>query len=103
MLRKSQKPYINRCCENPNIENGRKFWKTIKPLEGGKCYNNSDNIMLLENDNIMSVPVRVAKVMNQHYVNVAKDIREPDELNDGWLYRQKHCQPTCRQELLISD
>ena len=44
LLRKSQKTYISRCCENHNIENGRIFWKMIKPLEGGKGYINSDNI-----------------------------------------------------------
>ena len=87
LLRKSQKTYISRCCENPNIENGRKFWKMIKPIVGSKGYNNSDNIMLLENNNIMSDPVSVANVMNQHYVNVAKDIGEPDELDDGYTVK----------------
>ena len=40
--------------------------------------------MLLENNNIS---VSVANVMNQHYVSVAKDIGEPDELNDGYTVK----------------
>ena len=42
----------------------------------------------------MSDPVSVANVINQHCVNVAKDIGEPDELNDGYTVK-KHCQPSC--------
>ena len=66
-----------------NVGNGKDFWKTIKPLMSDKCLAGSENITLLENDNIVNNPTKVGNILNEYYINVTKkDIGPYDAIKD---------------------
>ena len=49
-------------------------WPTIKPFLSSKASRNSIDIILIENDNSISDQKEVCNVLDDFYVNVAKEI-----------------------------
>ena len=65
---------------NCNVNNGKLFWDTVKPLISDKAKNNNTNISLLEENNIVNQSIDVANIFNEYYVNVTKEIGEVDTI-----------------------
>ena len=82
LRKKCLQKHIADKCENMNVEHGKDFWKTIKPLLSDKCKVGSENITLLENDCIVNDPIEVGNILNDYYINVTKDIGPNDAVND---------------------
>ena len=55
-----------------DIIDGKKFWKTVKPLTSDKC-NVSNKINLLENDNIVSDDYEIAEAFKIFFENAVKN------------------------------
>ena len=83
LRRKSILQHISLKC-NKNIgSNGREFWKTIKPIMSFKGRNMSNNIILLENDKIISQPQKVSNILNEYYITATQDIGQSDYISYG--------------------
>ena len=98
LRRKSLGYYIKMKCTEPSTSNGKEFWKVIKPIASFKNKENSSNIMLLENNNIISNPHDVSNILNKHYVSMAKNIGQPDEIPENSSFNdiiQPHIHKEC--------
>ena len=83
LRRKSILQHISLKC-NKNIgSNGREFWKTIKPIMSFKGRNMSNNIILLENDKIISQPQKVSNILNEYYITATQGIGQSDYISYG--------------------
>ena len=68
---KSQRQYFaERCDGGPKNQH---FWSTIKPFVNSK-YNNKENVVLRENDDIVNDAESVAKIFNEYFTQIASDI-----------------------------
>ena len=71
---------VNDVCDNI------KFWSTVKPLLSDKV-KNSEKVVLIENDEILSKDTEVCEVMNNFFANIVTDLNIPqyktNELNDN--------------------
>ena len=65
-----------------SISNGNQkdFWNTFKPYLSDKCVS-TDNIVLVENDNIINKPLEVCEIFKDHFQSVADTIGVPDHFN----------------------
>ena len=83
LRRKSVMQYMEKKCKE-NVQNGKDFWKTIKPVISDKN-KMSNNVILLENNMVVNDPQMVSDIMNEHFVNAASGIGKPDsiEANDN--------------------
>ena len=52
-----------------SISDNNKFWKTIKPFFSSKGLN-TNNIMLLENNEIVGQEEIIANIMNNYFTNI---------------------------------
>ena len=52
----------------------KNMWVTISPFFTGKRFRNANNIILCENDNIVTDPSRVSELFNDYFSSVAMDI-----------------------------
>ena len=94
LCKKSLQQYIKIKCNQPNICNGKEFWKTIKPIISNKC----DQITLLEDGEIINDVRRIVNIFNDYYVNVTQKTGQPDHITDDVslddvinLYKDKEC------------
>ena len=71
LRKKAIKTYFMKKCSN--ISTPKDFWNCIKPFFSDKC-NNDNQIILKENNEIVNDPVNVANVLNDYFVDIAKDI-----------------------------
>ena len=72
LLRKTKKKYF----ENINVKDindNKKFWKTIKPFFSNKGLN-TNKLMLIENNNLISEESVLANTMNQYFTNITKQL-----------------------------
>ena len=79
---KSRRKYVAERCDG-GIRN-QKFWPTIKPFLSSKV-NLQNNIILCENDCIISDAEEVAKVFNEYFVGIADGIGFGDPIPDDYI------------------
>ena len=58
------------------------FWKTIKPFLSKKSGSGDTDIILLENDKVITDEGNVCEILNDYYVNIAKNIGIENEEDD---------------------
>ena len=58
------------------------FWKTIKPFLSKKSGSGDTDIILLENDKVITDEGNVCEMLNDYYVNIARNIGIENEEND---------------------
>ena len=58
------------------------FWKTIKPFLSKKSGSGDTDIILLENDKVITDEGNVCEILNDYYVNTAKKIGIENEEDD---------------------
>lgn len=71
--KKSVKQYFQTRCTTAN-SNSSEFWKTIKPFLPSSSNSGPSNIILNENNTVVSAHMDIANIMNDYFVNVASDI-----------------------------
>ena len=69
LKRKSMNKYFKLKCENVKISNGREFWKCISPFFSNKA-NNSNNISLNVDGNMLCNRNDVCNAFNDFFINV---------------------------------
>ena len=72
LLRKTKKEYF----ENINVKdtnNNKKFWKKIKPFFSNKGLN-TNKLMIIEKNNLISEESIVANTMNQYFTSITKEL-----------------------------
>ena len=86
LRKQSARNYIKDKCTREK-QNSKEFWQTVKPLISNKCKNN-DNIVLMEDNNIVNNPQSVCNILNDFYVNITKDIGQPDPITQTDLIEE---------------
>ena len=85
LLREAKRQYYKNLDLN-DLNDNRKFWKTIKPLFSGKIQS-SANVTLRENDEIISNDLAVAEIFNDYFLNITSSLEiqtiEPDIILPG--------------------
>lgn len=81
LRKKCLKQHVEEKCKRHNIDNGRDFWQTVKPLISDKGNNGSDRISLIENNVIVNNSKEVGDIFNVFYKNVTKHIGEDDTID----------------------
>ena len=71
-LRKTKKDFYNNLKINQVTDN-KVFWKVVKPSFSDKVIKNN-NIILVENDQIISKEVELAEVFNNYFGNIVKNL-----------------------------
>ena len=79
LKRTSFRKYFEKNC---NSSNNRHFWDVIKPFITDKSKSNNQNIMLYENNSLISDPQQVADNFNEYFINITNDSCEPENIND---------------------
>ena len=77
LKRKSIREYFNERCNNQL--NNKKFWQTVRPFMSNS-HNFGGNISLSEQDKLITKPMEVCSIFNDHFINIANDLSEPDEI-----------------------
>ena len=91
--RKSIRVYFyERCAGGPKSKD---FWPTIKPFLSKKGSDGGNEIILCENDKIVSDQGEVCNIFNKYFVNVAKEIA-----NDATQYDQDFLNHPSIQKIL---
>ena len=70
------KNYLKTKCEKKDSN----FWNTVKPFLS-KRNNSSENIILSENYKIINNQKEISEIMNDYYINVAKDIGQNQNID----------------------
>ena len=73
LLIKEKKEYFANLNEK-DITNNRKFWYTAKPFLSDKI-KSRENIILINNDRIMSDEVEIASTLNDFFSNIIKNLK----------------------------
>ena len=76
LLRKSKRNYYNSLNEKIICDN-KKFWKTIKPSFYNKIFN-SENITLVEENEIIKSDYEVAHILNDYFSNIVVNLDIPE-------------------------
>ena len=63
--------FYDRCVGGPK---SKEFWPTIKPFLSKKGSDGGNEVILCENEKIVSDQREVCNIFNNYFVNVAKDI-----------------------------
>ena len=71
-FRKSKKEYFQNI-NVKDINDNKKFWKTIKPFFSNKGLN-TDNLMPIENNKLISEESVLANTPNQHFTNITEQM-----------------------------
>ena len=95
MRRCAIRAYFMKHC---SISNGPKnFWSIVKPFFSNKSVTTSTNIILKENNNIISDTQNVCDVLNEYFVNIAEGIGSKDQMmteiksvNDCVMFHSNH-------------
>ena len=77
----SQRKYFEQRCEGG--PKNQHFWPTIKPFVNNKGKSNKD-IILCENDDIISHPNEVANIFNEYFTAIADEIGFNDPIPSGY-------------------
>jgi hypothetical protein len=72
-----QKYFEERCSKSTNA---RDFWQTISPFMSNKNCDSDGNISLYENNQIISDQVEVTNIFNNYFINITKNLSEPDHV-----------------------
>ena len=75
LRRQSEINYFRERSMNVNVTD---FWKTFKPYLSSKSNGMNDNIILKENDQVITKPEEVCKVFKSYYESIAENIGAPD-------------------------
>ena len=73
LLRKTKRSYFEQI-NIKDIRENKKFWKTIKPFFRNKGIN-SNKLMLIENDKLISEEPLLARIMNEYFTNITKNLK----------------------------
>ena len=73
LLIKEKKEYFANLNEK-DITNNRKFWYTVKPFLSDKI-KSRENIILINNERIMSDEVEIASTLNDFFSNIIKNLK----------------------------
>ena len=73
LLKKAKKNYYNSLNEKDVCDN-KTFWKTVKPLLLDKIVS-KEQILLVENDEIISEDSKIAKSLNPFFSNILKNLK----------------------------
>ena len=73
LLRETKKLYFSKL-EPSNIANNKKFWKTVKPFFSDKTVT-ADDILLIENDKIISDSKSIADIFGEFFSNSVKNLK----------------------------
>ena len=68
--KKSMRTYFKENCS----KHDKNFWATFSPFFTDKRFRNANNLILRENDNIVTDPSRVSELFNDYFSSVAMDI-----------------------------
>ena len=66
------------------VQNNKRFWKTVKPLLSNKS-KSSDKIILTEHDSIITDNEEIAETLNDYFINIVDSFKIPtgiSNLND---------------------
>ena len=63
--------FFERCSGGPKSKD---FWPTIKPFLSSKSSKNDCDIILLENDTLIADQKEVSGLLNDFYINIAREI-----------------------------
>ena len=72
LLRKTKRKYFENI-DVKDINNNKKFWNKIKPFFSNKA-SNTNKLMLIENNNLISEEPVLANTMNQDFTNITKQL-----------------------------
>ena len=56
-----------------DVNNNEKFWKIVKPLFSEKV-NTKENIVLIDNNNIISSEAEIAEKLSSYFRNIVKEL-----------------------------
>jgi len=75
LKRKSIQNYFDQRC---NGNTNKHFWKTVRPFvtnrqTAGSC------VSLFDDDKLVTKPAEVVTLFNKHFIDIASDLKEPDE------------------------
>ena len=71
--------FWRRCSGGPKSTD---FWPTIKPFLSSKAAKNSADIILMENDCLVSDQKEVFNILNDFYINIAQEIGIHNQSSD---------------------
>ena len=75
--------FYERCSGGPK---SRDFWPTIKPFLSKKAVGGGNEVILSEDEKIVSDQPEVCEIFNNYFINVAKDIgKESNQYRDDFL------------------
>ena len=72
LLRKTKKEYFKNIIVK-DINDNKKFWKTIKPFFSNKGLN-TNTLMLIEDNNLISGESVLANTMNRYFTNITQQL-----------------------------
>ena len=81
LLRKEKKKYYTNLDLNVIADN-KIFWQNIKPLFSGKSKSQT-NIILIEDDNVVSEKVHVAEILNTYFIEAVRNLEIEKFNNEG--------------------
>ena len=70
LLKKAKKDHFSNLDVNSVLDN-RKFWQNVKSLFSNKVKAEL-TIKLIENDEMIDNEIKIAKIFNEYFVNIAK-------------------------------
>ena len=80
--------FYERCAGGPKSKD---FWPTIKPFLSKKGSDGGNEVILCENEKIVSDQTEVCNIFNKYFVNVAKDIgNNSPPIQPGFLRPPQH-------------
>ena len=85
-MRKSKKEYFSNININ-DIKCNKDFWKVVKPSFSNKC-KTANNIILVEDNTIISTEKEIADTFNDHFSNITKSLhlKSHPDFNDKTLF-----------------
>ena len=75
LVKKTKKNYYNSLHEK-GVSDNKTFWKTVKPFLSDKIVS-KEQILLVENDEIISENSKIAESLNCFFSNIAKNLKIP--------------------------
>ena len=72
--------FFERCSGGPKSKD---FWPTIKPFLSSKTSKNSSDIILMENNSLVSDQAEVCNILNDFFINIAKEIGINNQTSDA--------------------
>ena len=72
LLRKTKKEYSENISDK-DINDNKKFWKTIKPFFSNKGLN-TNKLMIIEKNNLISEKSILANTINQYFTSITKQL-----------------------------